>query len=261
MHINKETKTKLYLFLGVLFLLLAFWLVSNFKGRFGQDTVGVITTEPSQGDTKTSGDLEYMQRDNMEDAEDVEKDEGKGRLLRAVPKNSATATIIVHIVGAVKVPGVYELPANARMNDALRAAHGFVSNADRDSVNLAEKISDGQKIVFPFIARAGECSTSTAAKQNCGTAQTTQSSENESGTKRARRTKGTRKQNAGVVVNINTANEEELITIVGVGKVLARSIMRYRETHGTFTAIEELLQVKGIGQKKFQQLQGQVTVR
>ncbi|MDO4219592.1 MAG: helix-hairpin-helix domain-containing protein [Synergistaceae bacterium] len=258
MQLDKDTKTKLYLFLGILFLLLAFWLVSNFKGRFGQDTVGVITTENRQDAAKQSGDLEYIEReiDNDDDIRGEEKEESDGRLLRAVPKNSSSATMIVHIVGAVKVPGVYELPANARMNDALRAAHGFVSNADRDSVNLAEKISDGQKIVFPFIARAGEDNTFTVSKQEFGTREATQGTES----KRGKGTKGKKNKNIGII-NINTANEEELLSIVGVGKVLARSIMQYRETHGAFTAIEELLQVKGIGQKKFQKLRDQVTVR
>lgn len=252
---NKDTKAKLYLFLGILFLLLAFWLVSSFKGRFGQDTVGVISTENRQQTTNQSGDLEYMERE-IDDAENAKDEENVGRLLRAVPKNSSSTTIIVHIVGAVKVPGVYELPASSRMNDALRAAHGFVSNADRDSVNLAEKISDGQKIVFPFVARAGENNTFTAAKQNFGVSQTAQNSSSKSKTKG----RNNKKQNRDVI-NINTANEEELMSIVGVGKVLARSIMNYRETHGRFTAIEELLQVKGIGQKKFQLLRDQVTVR
>lgn len=255
MQMNKDTKTKLYLFLGILFLLLAFWLVSNFKGRFGQDTVGVITTESRQ-ETKSNGDLEYMEREI--DGGDDASDESNGRLLRAVPKNSTSATIIVHIVGAVKVPGVYELPANSRMNDALRAARGFVSNADRNSVNLAEKISDGQKIVFPFIASAKEDNTFTVAKTSEGNS-TTQNAESKS-EKRTSRTKSKKSQNTDIV-NINTASEEELMTIVGVGKVLARSIVNYRATHGTFTAVEELLQVRGIGQKKFQKLQNQVTIR
>ncbi len=257
MQLNKDTKTKLYLFLGIIFLLLAFWLVSSFKGRFGQDTVGVITTENHQETSKASGDLEYMQNEieGTGDTVNTRDEENEGRLLRAVPKNSTASTIIVHVAGAVKVPGVYELPASSRMNDALRAAHGFVANADRDSVNLAEKISDGQKIVFPFVSRAGEDSTFTVSKREFGTQEATQGAESQK-----KRTRNAKQKIAGVI-NINTANEEELISIVGVGKVLARSIMQYRETHGAFTAIEELLQVRGIGQKKFQKLRDQVTVR
>ena len=256
MQLNKDTKTKLYLFLGIIFLLLAFWLVSSFKGRFGQDTVGVITTENYQETSKASGDLEYMQNEveGTGDTANTQDEENEGRLLRAVPKNSTASTIIVHVAGAVKVPGVYELPASSRMNDALRAARGFVANADRDSVNLAEKISDGQKIVFPFVSRAGDDNTFTTAKQNSGLSQTAQTSNNKS-------ERGRKSKKATGLVNINTANEEELMSIVGVGKVLARSIMNYRQTHGVFTAIEELLQVRGIGQKKFQKLQDQVTVR
>ena len=250
MQLNKDTKTKLYLFLGVVLLLFAFWLVSSFKGHFSDESVGVIAADSAKTDTGGSGDLEYGEQTPDELGTSSEND---GRLLRAVGKNTSTATIIVHIVGAVKVPGVYELPANARLHDALRAAKGFVANADREAVNLAEKISDGEQIVFPFITRGGEESStpapSSSRKSTSATSET-----------KARSSRRSKAKSSGVV-NINTASEEELTTLSGVGKATARAILKYRETKGTFATIEEITNVKGIGQKKFQKLRDYITVR
>jgi competence protein ComEA len=157
----------------------------------------------------------------------------------AVPSGSTeastpAATIIVDIVGAVRHPGVYDFAQGARVIDAVKAAGGFVRDADTQAVNLARPLVDGEQIIVP---KEGEAPTGAAA----GT------TSNGSATQ-------------GGKVNINSATVADFDTLPGIGPVLAQKIVDYRDQHGPFSSVQDLMKVSGIGPKKFAELQDQITV-
>lgn len=147
----------------------------------------------------------------------------------------ASGEVVVHVTGAVSAPGVYTLPSDARVDDAVRAA-GATAEADLSQLNLAQKLADGQKITVPAIGSA-----STSAGEGTTTTPADASSD-------------------GALVNINTASLEELETLPSIGEVRAQAIITYRETNGGFRTIEELQEVSGIGEKIFADVAPYITV-
>jgi competence protein ComEA len=135
--------------------------------------------------------------------------------------------IYVHILGQVERPGLYELPDGARAVDAVAAAGGFTVQADAAGLNLARFVSDGEQIVVPAI---GE--TTAAAPGIAGDGR----------------------------VNLNTADAATLDTLPGVGPATAAKILAWRDEHGRFESVEDLLDVGGIGEAKFDALRDLVTV-
>lgn len=149
----------------------------------------------------------------------------------AAPEN-ASGEVVVHVAGAVSSPGVYTLPADSRVDDAVRAA-GATADADLSQLNLAQKLADGQKITVP-VAGAAPADGSSAA--------TTADNDN------------------GGLININTATQEELESLPSIGEVRAQAIITYREEHGGFRTIDELKEVSGIGEKIFADIAPHITV-
>ena len=152
-------------------------------------------------------------------------------------------TVVVHVDGMVASPGVYQLQgATLRINDAVEAAGGLVEGADTSRLNLAEPISDGEKVHVPAVgegdATAGEAAVSTSGES--------------SGSGPSASTDG--------IVNINTATATELTTLPGVGDATAAEIVRDREANGAFTSVEDLMRVSGIGEKKFAKLKDKIRV-
>ena len=137
--------------------------------------------------------------------------------------------VVVHVAGMVNAPGVYELKAGSRVKDAVEAAGGAVEGADLDSLNLAALVSDGEKI---YVARPGEAA---PEDQSGGTGPVGK-------------------------VNINSASQAQLEELPGVGPVLATRIVEHRQKKGRFTSIRQLMEVEGIGQKKYESLKDLVSV-
>jgi competence protein ComEA len=139
----------------------------------------------------------------------------------AANPGQSRAVVFVHIIGAVTSPGLYELHEGDRAVDAVAAAGGLTPDADQAQLNLARFLSDGEQIIVP---RVGEVPPPAAAGVGPG--------------------------GAGGSVNINTADAAALEQLPGVGPALAERIVLWRETNGNFTAVDDLLNVTGIGQKK-----------
>lgn len=139
----------------------------------------------------------------------------------------AEEAVVVDVTGAVNAPDVIELPAGARVADAIAAAGGLAADADVRQVNRAEPLSDGAKVHIP---RQGE----DAAARSVDAP-------------------GMDGEAAGLV-NINTASAEELDSLPGVGPSTAASIIKEREDNGPFSTAEDLMRVSGIGEKRFAQL-------
>jgi competence protein ComEA len=147
--------------------------------------------------------------------------------------SAAPSTVLVHVAGWVRRPGVYELGEGDRVVDAIRAAGGARRGADLGALNLAAVLVDAQQVLVP---KTGE------AEPAVGTAPTTGS--------------GTSQQ----LVNVNTASSTELEELPGIGPVLAQSIVAYREEHGPFTSVDQLEDVSGIGPVTLGEIRDLVTV-
>jgi len=152
----------------------------------------------------------------------------------------AERTIVVHIVGEVLRPGVFELTYGARVNDVLQLAGGETEYADIGRVNLAAFLRDAMQIIIPAIGEDVE-EVFVFAEDTPDTGQ------------------GQAAQASGLV-NINTASLAELQTLPGIGPVLAQNIVDFREAHGGFTSVEELIGVNRIGATTLERLRPLVTV-
>jgi competence protein ComEA len=141
-------------------------------------------------------------------------------------------TLIIHVVGAVLKPGVYELAPGARGIDAIRAAGGLGPHADATAINLAAPLTDGSQLIVP--RNDGKPAAGSTSDQS----DTPESSK----------------------VNLNTADLAELDSLPGIGPTIAQRIIDYRESIGAFTSIEDLLDVSGIGDKTLEDLRPYVTV-
>jgi competence protein ComEA len=154
------------------------------------------------------------------------------------------ATIAVDVVGRVQRPGLVRLPPGSRVLDAIEAAGGTVSGADLEAVNLARKVVDGEQIRIP---RHGEA---VAPSPDGATAGAT-----DSGAAGAPGSAG----QPGVPLDLNTATAEQLDTLPGIGEVTANQIIAYRTAH-PFRTVDDLRQVPGIGDRRFDLLKDLVTV-
>ncbi len=149
------------------------------------------------------------------------------------PVSSAVATngtkltmkLIVHVVGAIKQPGVYEVESGARVMDAIFAAGGFLPAADQASINLARPLNDGEQIIVLSVGQSDA-------------------------------SEGTGKPN---LVNPNTANASELDSLPGIGPTLAARIIDYRNSNGSFSSIADLAKVAGIGPNLISKIKALVT--
>lgn len=168
-----------------------------------------------------------------------------------------SAPVRVHVAGAVKKPGVYTLPGWSRVIDALKKAGGAAANADLDAINLADPIRDGEQIRIPV---KGQPETLPAHQPTPAPAPVPPTVGGRgmgrypfaTGAATSGRAK---KATPASPVNINTAGIEQLQTLPGVGPATAERIVQFRQEHGPFLKPEDLMNVKGIGEKKFARLQ------
>ena len=143
----------------------------------------------------------------------------------------ASGQVAVHVAGRVRHPGLVRLPAGSRVQDAITAAGGVSSGADLDAVNLARRLTDGEQVRVPGPGDPAPPPPDAAAGPATPSAP----------------------------LDLNTATVEQLDTLPGVGEVTAGRIVAYRSAH-PFTTVDELLEVPGIGQRRFEQLKDLVTV-
>jgi competence protein ComEA len=153
---------------------------------------------------------------------------------------------VVHVVGAVRRPGVYRLRLGQRVEDAIRRAGGARESTDLQAINLAAKIADGQQVVVPRRAAAAAGGGGAAAGGG--------------GPGGAAGGGGAAGTAPSAPINLNSATAEQLDTLDGVGPATAQKILEYRTQHGGFSSIDDLAQISGIGPKKLEALKAQVTV-
>ena len=154
------------------------------------------------------------------------------------------AKIIVHVSGAVKQEGIVELEENSRVADAIELAGGVREDAYMKDVNLAELLEDGMKIYIPSKEEVENQKESGNYVGNTNTSNKNTTDKNDLNSK----------------VNINTATQEELDTLPGIGESTANKIINYREENGKFKSIEEIKEVSGIGDSKFEQIKDLIEI-
>ena len=161
---------------------------------------------------------------------------GESVLLRPAP---TPEPLRVHVAGAVVRPGVYELDESSRVEDAVNAAGGFVIEADKNALNLAAHLEDGERLDIPFVAGF-------IPEEAEGFVVITE---------------GTPSPLAGEeLVDINTASLQELDNLPGIGPTIAQRIIDYRTSNGPFATIDDIVNVPGIGSATFAEIQDLITV-
>ncbi len=150
----------------------------------------------------------------------------------------ADQTCFVYVCGAVKHPGVFELPQNSRVYEAIALAGGFRKNAYEKGINQAAQITDGQMIEVLTVKEQKE---SGAKTQGQGTDAANAQSQDDR-------------------IDINTATAEQLTTLSGIGQAKAENIIAYRESSGGFSSVEDLMKVSGIGEGVYERIKDKVKV-
>lgn len=157
------------------------------------------------------------------------------------PVKIEVPSVIIHITGAVKNPGVYQLKSTDRVIDAVRIAGGATEVANLDAVNLAALLRDGQKIIIPY--------------------KILKNPEEENNENIYKSIEGMYSSSTSGKININTANASTLQTLPGIGPVLSERIIEYRNQNGLFGIIDDIKDVSGIGEKKFEGIKDLICVQ
>lgn len=170
------------------------------------------------------------------EAKEIERETGNAEEKKTESKDNP---IFVYVCGAVARPGVYELKADARVYEAIACAGGVREDASGESINQAQLLTDGERIYIPTEEEA--------AQGVPGMQQPTGSTPLGDGYKDGK-------------IHINTASKEELMALSGIGETRAESILAYREGNGSFSSLEELMNVDGIKEGIFNQIKDDIAL-
>ena len=207
----------------------------------------VEDTDPNREAKSNAGDT-----DQNREAESSAGSTDRSELSDA--SSEETKTLVVHICGAVSAPGVYELPAGSRIIDAVEAGGGFLPEADEACCNLAEEIVDGCQI---YIMTKSESCADGQTEKKAGI-QTSPDSDMQTTDRNVRSNSTPALENG--LVNLNTADVAALMTLPGIGESRAKAIISYREQHGAFAQIEDIMKISGIKQAAFSKIKDKITV-
>ena len=189
------------------------------------------------------GGVIYYFKQSKDDYADFEEIENVEKINEVTEKGKEVieeSKIIVHIAGEVVNPGVIELSEGSRIIDAINVAGGVTEEADLSNINLAYILEDAQKIYVPNISELEKTETIVSSYIV----------ENEN-----------KNTNEKIMVNINTANSQELQKIPGIGESTALKIINYRNENGKFNSIEDIQNVSGIGTSKFNKMKEYICIK
>lgn len=187
--------------------------------------------------------VENEQENSMQSADNTNVTDDGNDIDNTNQVTEEVVEIAVHITGEVKKQGLIYLKEGSRVADAIEKAGGETKNADLSQINLAYVLQDGQKIYVPNKnEKISQYITGNSGNNDTEENNTSNLSKEDS------------------KVNINTANQSELDSLPGIGPSIAQKIIDYREENGNFKTIEELQNVKGIGDSKYEEIKDRVTV-
>ena len=219
-----------------------------------EDTDQDREAEPNAGNTDQNREAE-SNAGNTDQNREAEPSAGStDRTELSDASSEEEKTLVVHICGAVSAPGVYELPAGSRIIDAVEAGGGFLPEAEEACCNLAEEIVDGCQI---YIMTKSESCADGQTEKKAGI-QTSPDSDMQTTDRNVRSNSAPALENG--LVNLNTADIAALTTLPGIGESRAKAIISYREQHGAFAQIEDIMKISGIKQAAFSKIKDKITV-
>lgn len=181
---------------------------------------------------------ENTQADNDEDISHQSTENFDTSVKESSSENEdQAAEVVVYVCGEVNDPGVYHLPNKSRVCDAIESAGGMTDDAGRDFWNLASEVYDSQMIYVPTKEEVESGNVPKPDTENTGVSSGDSSK-----------------------ININTASKEELMTLAGIGESKADNIIKYRQENGSFSSVEDLTNVSGIGESIFNKIKDSITV-
>ena len=219
-----------------------------------EDTDPNREAEPNAGNTDQNREAESNAGDTDQNRKAEPSAGSTDRTELSDASSEEAKTLVVHICGAVSAPGVYELPAGSRIIDAVEAGGGFLPEADEACCNLAEEIVDGCQI---YIMTKSESCADGQTEKKAGI-QTSPDSDMQTTDRNVRSNSATALENG--LVNLNTADVAALMTLPGIGESRAKAIISYREQHGAFAQIEDIMKISGIKQAAFSKIKDKITV-
>ena len=222
LNLSKKQKIILSIVISIIFVLVLIYVYQNL---YEEDTEILLTNETNELSSE-------MNENSNEDSTSLNSKETE-------------ETVVVHVIGEVNNPGVVTLPEGSRIIDAINMAGGKTEEADLSKINLAYIVEDGTQIYIPRINEDLNQVNLISDGAGVGVVITDSNvEENEVDSK----------------VNINTASKEKLETLPGVGETTAQKIIDYREANGKFKTIEDIKNVSGIGDAKYESLKDKITV-
>ena len=234
LKVRADLLKKLALPIVVIFAMVFFWISGGTK-----DEIEISSQNPD--DPGTSDVQTVSGSDTVSDDADT--------------RNETTSQIYVDLGGEVNHPGVYEVSSGTRLFQVIEKAGGLKDSADTDSINQAEAVTDGQKIIIGSKDETSPYYTGTGRVQKNDT-----SSQSGYGTGNVSSGTAVRKTENGAVVNINLAGLTELQLLPGVGPSTAQKIVDYRQQNGKFQRIEDIKNISGIGDKTFENLKDYIEI-
>ena len=218
---NIRKLDKDYIVIGIIIIAVMIFIVLN---------IGKVTEFNKEEKENTTINASIEESKN-----DIEEKENKEN--KEETKEMGTG-IFVHIDGWIQNPGVYEIKENDRVNTIIEKAGGLKEGASIKSINLAARLSDGDKIYIPNREEEKQIETTEVKRNNTGTVKITKNSK----------------------ININKASISELKQITGIGESTANKIIDYRDNVGKFKKIEDIKEVKGIGDSKYESIKDKITI-
>lgn len=207
--------------------------------------IGILTAGMAAG---CSGEGKEAMLDELQEGEmfeEAESSEDEAAAQKAEKDSDISAEdrnpdeeIYVFVCGQVMTPGVYKLPADSRIYQAIEAAGGLLETAAGDCINQAELMKDGQRIYIPTAEEVQSGAFKAAGGNDDNPAASASDGR----------------------VNLNTASKEELMTLTGIGERKAEAILQYRDANGSFRSVEDLMQVDGIKEGTFEKIKDDIAV-
>ena len=231
-------KQKILIFVTIIILTIIYYFYSKNKEYVkieeNNSDLNIENTEITEIDGKNN-----IEKNKISEANNIE--------------DSKISKIKIYITGEVQRPGIYEIEEESRIDDAINAAGGLTEKANIKDINLAYKVEDGMKIYIPSNdEKVNEKTDKTLEYVESGKAKTPVAATSD---------KEIQQSSVSAKININTATQSELERLPGVGEAIAKRILEYRKSKGRFEKIEDIKNVKGIGDSKFNKLKDKIVVK